>query len=171
MQRFRYRLNDYIRAPEVRVIDESGQNLGVMPTVQAIELARQKELDLVEVSPLAQPPVAKIILYSKFKYEEEKQQRKERAQHKIVEVKIIRLSLRIGQHDREMRIKQAQRFLQEGNKVKIELNLKGRERQHKDLAREIIRRFAEGLQATTPIRIEQEIKTQGSQLSMLIAKK
>lgn len=165
----RYRINQYIKVPEVRVIDENGENIGVMPTGQALALAEEKGMDLVEVSPVAQPPVAKIINYSKLKYEEEKSRRKQIARQKKVEVKGIRLSLRIGEHDQETRLKQAQKFLNDGDKVKVELILRGREKQHTALAREIIKKFVDSLQTEKPIKIEQPITYMGGKFSILIS--
>ena len=136
-----------------------------------MELARERELDLVEVSPLAQPPVAKIIDFNKLRYEEDKSRRKEKAKHKIVETKVIRLSLRIGEHDLQTRMNQTKSFLEDNNKVKIELFLKGREKQRRGLAMQIISKFLENLNQQIPIRIEQEIKNQGDQLNALIANK
>lgn len=168
---YRYRLNQFIKAPEVRLIDETGQNLGITPTAKALAMARERELDLIEVSPLANPPVAKIFDFSKLKYQEEKERRKERAHQQKIEVKGIRLSLRISRHDIETRLIQSKKFLTEGNKIRIELILKGRERQHRDLAIKIINNFIESLNQKLPIKIEQEIKIQGGQLSMLVTKK
>lgn len=167
----KYQINQQITAPEVRLIDENGQNLGIMPTRQALEIAREKELDLIEVSPLTNPPVAKILDFNKLKYREEKEKRKEKAKQKKIEVKGIRLSLRIGEHDLETRIKQSQKFLANGDKIKVELNLKGRERQHQELAVSIINKFLGALEQTIPIKIEQPLNTQDGQLTIVISKK
>jgi len=153
------------------LIDETGQNIGVIATDKALALAQEKGLDLVEVSPLATPPVAKIVDYSKLKYQEEKERRKERAKQKKTEIKGIRLSLRISDHDKEVRIKQAEKFLNHEDKVKIEMILRGRERQHKDLAREIIKKFIDSIDQLIPVKTEQALNIQGSKLSVMIAKK
>ena len=165
----RYRINQHIRVPELRIIDEDGGNIGVMSTSEALALAQDRGMDLVEVSPVAQPPVAKIIDYSKLRYQEEKDRRKEKAHQKKVELKGIRLSLRISDHDTETRVKQAQKFLNDGDKVKVELMLKGRERQHVDLAKEIIKKFVDSLQTNHPVKIEQPITYMGGKLSILIS--
>jgi len=165
----RYRINQFIRAEQVRLIDEAGQNLGVMATAAAIALAQDKGLDLVEVFPLAQPPVAKIIDYSKLKYEETKQLRKIKAQQKKVEVKGIRLSLRISQHDIDVRINQSNGFLADGDKVRIEMILRGREKSRLDLARKIINDFITALNQTKPVKVEQALTIQGGKLSILVA--
>ena len=165
----RYRTNQYIRVPEVRLIDENGQNIGVISTAEALALAQERGLDLVEVSPLANPPVAKIINYSKLKYQEEKERRKGRAKQKKVEVKGVRLSLRIGQHDVEVRLKQAQKFLADGNKVRIEIILRGREKGRADLARKNINNFIEALNQIKPVKVEQPLSALGGKLSIIIA--
>ena len=166
----RHRTNDYIKVPMVRLIDEAGENYGEITTAKAMEIAKEKGLDLVEVSPKANPPVAKIIDYSKLKYQEEKERRKEKAKQKKVEVKGIRISLRISEHDKEVRIRQAEKFLGKDDKVKIEMNLRGRERQHKDLARQIVNKFIEKVNSSVPVKIEQAISIQGGKVSVIITK-
>ncbi len=167
----RHRTNQFIRAEKVRLIDEDGQNLGVVNTSQALSMAQDRGLDLIEVSPLANPPVAKILNYSKLKYQEEKERRKEKAKQKKIEIKGIRLSLRISDHDTEVRIKQAEKFLGNEDKVKLEILLKGRERQHTDLAREIISKFIEKVNQTVTVAIDQPLSRQGGKLSVIISKK
>lgn len=167
----RYRTNAFIRVPQVRVIDEDGQNLGVMDTSEALATAQERGLDLVEVSPLAQPPVVKITNFSKLRYQEEKERRKEKAKQKKVEVKGIRLSLRISDHDKEVRVHQAEKFLSQDDKVKVDLILKGRERQHANLAKDIIHKFIESINQLVPTVIEQPLSIQGGKFSVLIAKK
>lgn len=166
----RYRVNEWIRVPEVRLVDEKGGHLGVVPTAQAIAIARERELDLVEVSPLAQPPVAKILDFNKLKYEAGKERKREKAKQKRVEIKGVRLSLRISQHDTETRLLQAQKFLNDNDKVKIELILRGRERQHKDLAERIIQNFIGAIHRTIPVKVEQGVTAQGGKLSTIIVK-
>ncbi|HLC90022.1 MAG TPA: translation initiation factor IF-3 [Patescibacteria group bacterium] len=167
----RYHVNSFIRTPQVRLIDENGENLGVVATSQALSMAQEKGLDLVEVSPLAQPPVAKIINYSKLKYQEEKERRKEKAKQKKIEVKGIRLSLRISPHDIEIRLNQAKKFIGLDDKVRVEMLLKGRERQHFQQAREIINKFVADLNELIPVNLEQPLAAQGGKLSVLIGKK
>src|SRR3989338_5020417 len=136
-----YRINQQIDNPEIRVIDDQGQMLGVIPTSKALELAREKTLDLVEVSPKADPPVCKILDFGQFKYQKEKEVRKQKAQSKEVEVKGIRLTFRIGEHDLEVRRDQALEFLGRGDKIRIEMVLRGRERGHRDVAEAVIERL------------------------------
>ncbi len=154
--------------PQVRVIDEQGQHLEVMDTARAIALARERGLDLVEINPNIDPPVAKITAFGQFKYQKDKEARKQKAHAKQVEVKGVRLSLRIGQGDLEVRRTQAQRFLDEGNRVRVEMILRGRERQHAALGQKIVQDFV----AMFPeVRIDQPFARQGGILSMVIAKK
>lgn len=152
------------------MIDEKGLHVGVLPTPQALALARERGLDLIEVSPLAQPPVAKILDFNKLKYEVGKERKREKAKQKRIEVKGVRLSLRIGKHDTETRLQQAQKFLADNDKVKIEMILRGRERQHKDLAERIIQTFIATLNQTIPVKVEQGLSAQMGKLSTVIAK-
>ena len=166
-----YRLNEQITSPKVKLIDDSGNYQGVVATKDAVRMAREKELILVEISPKETPPVAKIMDYGKFKYEKEKTLQKQRAKQKRIETKGIKLSLRIGKHDIEFRKNQALNFLDEGDKVNVNLMLKGRERQHADLAQNIINNFINLIQENKEIRIEQPLTRQGNQLSIIIAPK
>lgn len=164
-------MNNFIRVPQVRLIDENGENIGVIDTTAAINLAREKGLDLVEVSPLAQPPVAKILNYNKLKYQEEKERRKEKAKQKRIEVKGIRLSLRISQHDIDVRLNQAAKFIGQDDKIRVEMILKGRERQHFNLAKDIINKFVASLNQLIPTVTEMPLTVQQGKLSVLLAKK
>lgn len=165
-----YKVNRQIRAPEVRTIDENGVNLGVLPVSEAIRMAEERELDLVEVYPTAVPPVAKIMDFGQFKYEKEKELRKQKASQKKFEIKGVRLSSRIGQHDLDIRKAQALNFLQEGHKVQIELILRGRERQFSEMSKVVIKNFIESINAELPVKVEQPISKQGNKFSCLIAK-
>ena len=167
----RHRTNQFIRVPAVRLIDENGENIGVIDTDKAMEMAQEKGLDLVEVSPLANPPVVKIVDYAKMKYEKEKERRKEKAKQKKIEIKGIRLSLRISDHDIQVRINRAKDFLADGDKVKIDMQLRGREMQHKDLAREIMNKFVADIGNLTPINIEAPLSVMGGRLSTIITNK
>lgn len=166
-----YRANQQILAPEVRVIDENGVNLGVLPTMQAVATAQERGYDLVEVDPRPQPPIAKILNLGQFKYEREREMRKQKAKAKQVEVKGIRLSPRIGAHDLETRMRLAERFLEEGDKLRIEIILRGREKAHADLARGVIAGFVSQLQQKFPLTVEQPIQAQGGQLTTIVGKK
>jgi len=166
----KFRMNEKITAPEVRVVDDEGKPLGILKTEDAIAIAKAKELDLVEVSPKAEPPVCKILDYGAFKYQKEKEARKQKAQSREVEVKGIRLSLRIGEHDFEIRCQQGKKFLERGDKLRIEIVLRGREKAHVDLAQEIILKFVEVLKKDFPLRVEQPFSKQGSRLTMIVAR-
>ncbi len=166
----RYRTNEQITSPDVRVIDETGANIGVLSTIEAIATARERGLDLVEISPKAEPPVVKFINFTQFKYEKQKEARVQRAHAKKVEVKGVRLSVRIGAHDLEVRRKQALDFLIDGHKVQLEIVLRGRERQHSDLAEKVMRGFFESLKTEVGVKIEQPFSKQGGRLTMLIAR-
>lgn len=165
-----YKINEDIRAEEVRVIDDEAKPLGVLKTAEAIKIAAEKELDLVEVSPKADPPVCKILDWSHFKYQKEKEVKKQRAQSKEVEVKGIRLSPRIGEHDFEVRLKRALKFLERGDKVRVEIVMRGREKAHADVARDVLNKFTEKLRETYAIRVEQPISKQGGRLITILAR-
>ena len=166
------KINERIFAPKVIVIDDEGKNLGVITKQEALEIARSRDLDLVEVSPLVEPPICKIMNYGSYKYQKEKQERKHKAKQKVTETKTLKVSSRISDHDLNLRIEQAKKFLGDGNKVRIELQLRGREHQHVDLAREIINKIItktkEGL-TNKELKVEQGIKKLGSKLSAIIA--
>ena len=167
------RINQKITAEMVRVIDEEGEFLGEMKTQDALAMAKERGYDLVEVSPKATPPVCKILEYGQFQYEKEKQAKKEKAKQKKVEIKSIRLSFRISEHDKENRFNQAIKFLEKGHKIKIETFLKGRERQHGLLAIEKINNFVTELQKNEDFNIivEQHVKRMGGNISTIILNK
>ena len=168
-----YRVNEQILASQLIVIDENGTNLGIISKEDALEEARNRDLDLVEVSPKSNPPIAKFIDYGSFKYQKEKQERKNKAKQKNAEIKTIKLSLRIGEHDLEIRTNQVIKFLNNGDKVKIELQLKGRENQHLNLAKEsiekIIEKIKEKLGPEKILKTEGEIAYVGGKLSINIS--
>lgn len=165
-----YRVNQQITAQEVRLLDENGEHIGVIPFEEALRKAQEMELDLIEIEPKANPPVCKLMDYGRLKYSLEKDLRKQKARQKKVEVKGIRLSLRIGQHDLDVRLGQAQRFLEQNDKVRLEMVLRGRERQHGDLARTIIAQFIATLKEKMDANIatESPITAQGGRLNTII---
>lgn len=162
--------NERILAPEVRVIDDQGAALGVMPTAQAMALAQERGYDLVEVSPRANPPVCKFLDFGQFKYQKEKEVRKQKAQSAEVELKGIRLSLRIGPGDFETRHQQAKKFFERGDKVKVELPLRGREKAFREGGKEVINKFIELLRLDYPLRIEQAITYQNGRMTAILAR-
>lgn len=166
-----YRANNQITVPDVRVIDEQGVFLGVLKTAEAVALANEREYDLVEVSPKENPPVCKFLDYGAFKYQKEKEQRQQKAHAKKVEVKGIRLSVKMAQHDLDVRLGQALDFLSEGQKLKIEIILRGREKAHGELAEERIRNFISDLSKKYTLYTEQEVTRQGGNVSAIVGRK
>ena len=135
------RTNERIRAREIRVIDENGEQLGVMPPFDALKMARERSLDLVEISPNAVPPVCKIQDYGKFLYEKDKSERAARKKQKIITIKEVKFSVTVDEHDYQTKKNQAVRFLGDGDKVKASLRFKGRQMAHRDLGYKIINRL------------------------------
>jgi len=157
------RINQQIRAQTVRVIDDSGGQIGVMPLTEALALATERELDLVEVSPMANPPVCKLIDYDKFRYQQKKLEALKKKNAKRVEVKTIRLSLRISPHDLEIKAKKANEFLLDGDMVKVEVKMRGREQAQPMFAFEQIKNFKAHL--TNPHKEEVPPKKMGNTVS------
>ncbi len=170
--RLTYKSNEQITAEKVRLLGYDGEHIGVMPLADAIARAKEAELDLIEINPGGDPPVCKIEDFGRLKYAEEKELRKQKARQKKVEVKGIRLSVRIGKHDMEVRIKQAQKFLEQNDKVKIEVVMRGRERHHSDLAREVLANFITILEEQgLAILTETPPAQQGGRLTTIISAK
>jgi translation initiation factor IF-3 len=140
----------------VRVIDEDGTQLGVMPPLKAIEMAKEKMLDLVEISPKAVPPVCKIMDYGKYQYQKSREERQNKAKQKKVDIKGIRIGVRTDDHDLNFKKDQAEKFLKKGHKVKIEIVMRGREKAHQDLARKNLIDFLKTVSVS--YKLEQEIK-------------
>lgn len=137
------RINERIRIPEIRLIDEVGEHVGVLRTRDALEIARERGLDLVEVQPNAVPPVCRLMDYGKFRYEESRKERESRKRQKTAEVKEIRLSPKIDEHDLDTKGRQALKFLEAGDKVKLTVRFRGREIAHQDIGRAILERMAQ----------------------------
>ncbi|HVX57624.1 MAG TPA: translation initiation factor IF-3 [Candidatus Saccharimonadales bacterium] len=138
-------MNDRIRAREVRVIDENGEQLGIMAPFEAIRIARERSLDLVEVSPNAVPPVCRIQDYGRFLYEKEKSERAARKKQKVIVIKEVTFSVTVDEHDYQTKKNQAVRFLTEGDKVKASLRFRGRQMAHRDLGYNIINRLIQDI--------------------------
>lgn len=151
------------------MIDETGKQLGVISSEEALRIARERNLDLIQVTEKVEPPVCKIGDYGKYLYQEEKK-RKSAKKHKGGELKGIRLTFNISLHDLETRVHQAEKFLNKGDKVRIELPLRGREKALGDFAKEKVGKFLEILKNTTPIKIERELKREARGLTMIISK-
>ncbi len=166
-----YRANEAILATDVNVIDEENKFLGTLKTPAAISLARERGYDLVEVSPKAVPPVCKLLDFGQFKYQKEKEMRIQKARAKKVDVKGIRLSVKMGQHDIDIRVDQAKEFLADGDKLKIEIMLRGREKEHGNLAYEKIQEFLDQIQKTYPLTVEQPTTRAGGNVSTIVGRK
>ncbi|RMD65345.1 translation initiation factor IF-3 [Candidatus Parcubacteria bacterium] len=163
------RINERIRAPEVRVIAEDGKQLGIMPPAEALRIARERELDLVEVAPTANPPVCRLLDFGKYQYEQAKRERQARKAQKQIEVKEIRLRPKTGEHDTEVRLRQARKFLESGAKVKVRVRFRGREIYHPEVAREILAEFAQRLADVGEV--ETSPNMEGRSLLMILAPK
>lgn len=160
------RLNGQIQAPELRVIDEDGKQLGVLTRREALQLAEERELDLVEISPEAKPPVAKIVDWGKYNYQRTKQQQKNRKSAKATELKQMRFGLKIGEHDLAIKMGKVAKFLNEGHKAKLTVVYRGREQAHKEigfkLADKVINAFG------SAIVVDQPPQLAGRQLTFVI---
>ncbi len=168
-EQHRYRINHFIRVPEVQLIDELGKPRGVVPTWQALKMAQEADLDLVEVNPSSRPPIAKILDFGQFQYKQQKILRAQKVKAKKVDIKGVRISFKIGEHDKAVRLKQAAKFLNEGHKVRVEMVLRGRERAYADLAQRNLYKFVEEL--GEDIIIETPISKQGGRLAIQLSKK
>lgn len=135
------RINEKITALELRVIGEAGENIGVLPLAEALKLAKEKGLDLIEIAATAKPPVAKIMSYDKYRYQEEKKIKKQKAGQKIQELKTVRISARAADHDLQIKADKVDEFLSEGHIVEIQLMLRGREKANKDWAKQKLFEF------------------------------
>jgi translation initiation factor IF-3 len=160
------KLNASIRAPKVRLIDQDGEQLGVVSLREALLKAEEAGMDLLQVSPDSEEPVCKIIDYGKFKYDQDKKLQKSKQQQKAQELKSVRLSVKIGRHDFETKLAAAQKFIEKGHKVSLQLRFKGREMAHMELGEKVLRNFAAEIPNTI---IEQEPKMLGRGMSMTIA--
>jgi translation initiation factor IF-3 len=164
-----HKINNRIDAREVRLIGADGANVGVVPTRQALIMADEAGLDLVEISPDAKPPVAKILDYGKFKFQEQKKAAEARKKQKVIELKEIKLRPMIDDHDFDVKMKQARRFFEEGDKVKFTLRFRGREMDHQDLGYKLLIRVRE--QMLDMAKVELDPKPEGRQITMILAAK
>ncbi len=163
------RTNYRIRVPEVRVIDADGTQLGVMSSHDAIRLALDKALDLVEVNPKADPPVCKVMDFGKYKYEQKKSANTARKNTKTVETKEVKVRPKTDEHDLDTKIRHLRRFLEEGNKAKITVRFRGREITHPEKGQEVLDEILQALEGT--INVEVKPSLEGKQMSMIIAPK
>ncbi len=162
-------INNQIRAKEVRVIDETGKQLGLFNLPEALKLARERNLDLIQVTEKVEPPICKIMEYGKFLYSLQKKEKE--ARHKMTgEIKGIRFGFNISSHDLETKINQAENFLKKGNKVRVEMVLRGREKALAEFAKGKIQSFLEGLGKLLPIKIERELKREPRGYTIIVTK-
>jgi translation initiation factor IF-3 len=152
----------------VRVIDENGEQRGIMRTREALALARNLNLDLVEVAPNAQPPVCRLLDYGKYRYEQDKKEKEARKSQKVIVVKEIRLRPKIDDHDLETKGKQARAFLEEGHKVKMSVLFRGREMAHQDIGREILNQMLEMLKDV--VSVDQMPRVEGRNMTMMLSR-
>ena len=164
-----FRINEEIRIREVRVTSASGEQLGIMATRDALRMAEEQHLDLVEVAPKAKPPVCRIMDFGKYRYEQQKREKEAKKKQKIVTIKEVKLRPNIEQHDFDVKLKNALRFLEEGNKVKVTIMFRGRELSHPELGREVLNKVADRLKEL--VSIERDAKLEGKNMTMILAPK
>lgn len=162
-------INHSIRVPQIRVIDNDGGHLGIMDTRSALSLAQEKDLDLVMINDKSEPPVCRIIDYGKFKYDLEKQERKNKKNQDKTSVKELKMRYTIEDHDYQVRVNQAEKFLKSGDKVKVTIKFRGRESQHSHLAENLLNDMAKDLQEYAEL--QQAPKKEGSNMIMLLSPK
>ncbi len=160
------RINERIRVPEVRLIDESGEQVGIIPTADALERARERDLDLVEVSPTSKPPVCRILDYSKYKYEQEQKAKQARKHQQQTNVREIKLRPKIAQHDYETKRGHVERFLKQQDKVKVTIMFRGREQSHPERGRMLLDRLLEDVSEIGVL--EQAPLQEGRNMTMLL---
>jgi len=159
-------MNEDIRAKEVRVVDTAGGQLGIMQLADALKMASDRDLDLVLIAPQATPPVCRVMDYGKFRFEQQKHDKEVKKNQKVVELKEIRLSINIGDHDVNTKLSHAIKFLSEGNKVKASIRFRGREMAHTSLGYEVMARFADALAEHATI--EKPAKLEGRSMQMIM---
>ena len=161
--------NEQIRFPEIRVIDSEGEQLGIITPKEALAIAQEKGLDLVLVSETAKPPVCKIMDYGKYKYEQDKKLKEAKKKQHNADVKEVKMRYKIEEHDYNVRVKNAQRFLKSGDKVKATISFRGREIQHSRLAEDLLRRMAKDLEEYAEV--QQFPKREGRNMMMMLSPK
>ena len=163
------KINERIRFPEIRVIDSDGNQLGILTPDEAMKVAEERELDLVLVSETAVPPVCRIMDYGKYKFEQEKKAREAKKKQHTADVKEVKMRYKIDEHDYQVRINQAVRFLKAGDKVKVTITFRGREIQHSHLAETLLKRMASDLGEVADV--QQAPKKEGRNMMMLLSSK
>ena len=164
-----HKINNFITSEDVRVILDDGEQLGIMKKNEAIDIAKGRNMDLVEIAPNNKPPVCKIVNYGKFKYQEQKKKNEAKKKQKVIETKELKIRPGTGEHDYQVKIKNAQKFLREGNRVKFSLRFKGREMEHSNLGIDMLKRVKSDLEEL--IRVEKKKKIEGRQAFLVVAPK
>ena len=162
-----HQINEDIRDKEVRLIDEEGEQRGIMPAADALNIAFEKDLDLVKISPGARPPVCKIMDYGKFKFEQSKRDKEAKRNQHVVEIKEIRMSPVIDTNDFNVKLRNGHKFLNEGNRLKVTIRFRGRQMAHTDIGANILKRFAEACEEIATI--EKNPKLEGRNMSMFLS--
>jgi translation initiation factor IF-3 len=162
-------MNERIRAREVRVIDDEGKQIGILPPFEALKMARAKNLDLVEISPTAQPPVCRIMDYGKFLYQQEKKEREAKKHQKVITVKEVKFRINVDEHDYQTKKNHVLRFLDEGDKVKATIFFRGREMTRQSLGREILERLIKDVEEKGLV--EFRPRQEGNTLHLILAPK
>ncbi len=163
------RINEEINVMRVRLVDERGQMVGIVQRNEALTMAAEAGLDLVEIAPNADPPVCKILDYGKFKYEEQKKKNEARKKQKIIEVKEIKLRPSIDDHDYEVKMRSMNKFIEEGDKVKVTMRFRGRELAHQELGMNVLMRVRDDLDEIA--KVEQMPRMEGRQMTMVVSPK
>ncbi|MCR4399749.1 MAG: translation initiation factor IF-3 [Syntrophomonadaceae bacterium] len=161
-----WRINEEIRVREVRLIDENGEQVGIVPTREALQMSIEKNLDLVEIAPGAKPPVCRLMDYGKFRYEQSKRDKEARKKQRVITVKEVKMRPNIEQHDFLVKAKNAERFLLDGDKVKVTIMFRGREISHPQLGHKLCVRLAEQLASIATV--EREPKLEGRNMTMVL---
>jgi translation initiation factor IF-3 len=162
-------INEAIRDKEIRVITADGEQLGIIPTKQALEIAEAKELDLVMIAPQAKPPVCKIMDYGKYLYELQKKEKEARKKQKVIVIKEVRISPNIDDHDLNVKAKNAEKFLKDGDKVKVTVRFRGREADYAHFGNELLKRFYAKVEEVGLI--EKQAKLEGRNMTMILTPK
>lgn len=163
------RINEEIRVKEIRLVSETGEQVGIMHPKEALKIAQSKGLDLVEIAPMAKPPVCKIMDIGRHKYEQSKREREARKKQRIINVKEVKLRPNIEDHDFDVKTKNAIRFLQDGDKVKVTIMFRGRELSHPELGRELLTRVAALVKELASV--EKDPKLEGKNMTMILTPK
>ncbi|MBR1398889.1 MAG: translation initiation factor IF-3 [Alphaproteobacteria bacterium] len=161
------RINGDIKAKQVRLIDGDNENRGIVSLNEALQIAEEYGLDLIEISPQANPPVCKVLDFGKYRYEQQKRKNEAKKNQKVVEIKELKLRPMIETHDYDVKIKQAKKFLEQGNKVKFTMRFKGRELSANNLGKEVLLRIIDDLGAA--VKVDSEIKLEGRQMTLVVS--